>query len=62
MELLPDQYSIPSLVKAYKNGTSIHKVNLWIYFGNRVADWHFDGHDNFVYVLEGQKTFYLAPH
>lgn len=38
----------------------MHKVNIWIYFGERFTDWHYDGHDNFLYVLEGQKVVYLA--
>jgi hypothetical protein len=62
MELLSEQYSVPKLVEVYTKGRPIHKVNLWVYLGNREADWHFDGHDNFVYVLEGKKTFYLAPY
>jgi ribosomal protein L16 Arg81 hydroxylase len=42
---------------------TIHKVNLWVYFGNRSSSWHYDGHDNFLYLLSGKKTVYLAaPH
>jgi ribosomal protein L16 Arg81 hydroxylase len=31
-----------------------------MYFGNRLSDWHYDGHDNFLYLLQGTKTVYLA--
>lgn len=40
---------------------SIHKINFWLYRGKRITKWHYDGHDNFLYVKEGQKTVYLAP-
>lgn len=38
----------------------LHKVNLWIYFGKRLTEWHYDGHDNLLYVLKGGKIVYLA--
>jgi hypothetical protein len=38
----------------------MHKVNIWIYAGKRKTDWHYDGHDNVLYVLKGKKIIYLA--
>jgi hypothetical protein len=49
---------IPPLVKL--NMDSIEKCNLWYYRGNRITHWHYDGHDNFLYVLKGQKHVYLS--
>lgn len=40
--------------------SSIEKCNLWYYQGNRVTNWHYDGHDNFLYVVEGVKKVYLS--
>lgn len=31
-----------------------------MYFGNRQTEWHYDGHDNFLYLLQGKKVVYLA--
>lgn len=58
MELSEDDYKLPDIVAKYLK--SIHKVNLWIYSGRRYTDWHYDGHDNFLYVLQGKKIVYLA--
>ena len=31
-----------------------------MYKGKRQTSWHYDGHDNFLYVLKGQKIVYIA--
>lgn len=31
-----------------------------MYYGKRISDWHYDGHDNFLYVLDGLKCVYLT--
>ena len=33
-----------------------------MYFGKRFTDWHYDGHDNFLYVLQGRKYVYMTYH
>lgn len=58
MELSEDAYEVPEIVSKYLK--SIYKVNLWIYSGRRFTDWHYDGHDNFLYVLQGKKIVYMA--
>ncbi len=50
-------YSIPNLVSM--NTKSIYKINLWYYPKNRLTNYHFDSHDNFLYVLKGRKIVYL---
>lgn len=58
MPLKNGQYTIPELVRSYLQ--PIHKVHLWLYCGGRYTEWHYDGHDNFLYVLTGSKTVYMA--
>lgn len=41
--------------------SSIEAINLWYYKGKRLSTWHYDGHDNFLFVLKGTKTVYLKP-
>ena len=38
---------------------SIYRINLWYYPKNRLTNYHYDSHDNFLYVLKGRKTIYL---
>lgn len=52
-------YETPDLVK--HNMKQVHKVNIWLYRGKRITKWHYDGHDNFLYMKEGKKVIYLAP-
>jgi len=41
---------------------TIEQINLWHYKGNRISDWHYDGHDNFLFITKGKKVVYLmAP-
>ena len=68
MKLIPSEVEIPAFVKEYfaevKGGitrSSIEDVNLWYYKGDRVSTWHYDGHDNFLFMISGKKTVYLAP-
>lgn len=39
----------------------IRAINLWYYRGDRISTWHYDGHDNFLYLLAGTKVVYLLP-
>lgn len=39
----------------------IEAINLWYYKGKRLSTWHYDGHDNFLFMLKGTKTVYLKP-
>lgn len=39
----------------------IEAINLWYYKGKRLSTWHYDGHDNFLFVLKGAKTIFLKP-
>ena len=50
--------SFPDLVARHLQ--TIYKANLWLYCGKRITKWHYDGHDNFLYVIKGKKTIFLA--
>lgn len=58
MQLDEKSYILPKIVASKLK--DIYKVNLWVYKGKRYSSWHYDGHDNFLYVLKGQKTLFLA--
>jgi ribosomal protein L16 Arg81 hydroxylase len=39
--------------------STIQAINLWFYRGKRLSSWHYDGHDNFLFQLEGAKLVKL---
>jgi hypothetical protein len=67
MPLEPESFALPTFVQSFftshsrgKKQNNIHKVNLWHYLGERISKWHYDGHDNILFMLKGKKVFYLA--
>ena len=43
-----------------KSFKSLYRANIWFYLGKRITEWHYDGHDNFLFGLAGYKIVYLA--
>ncbi len=39
----------------------IERINLWASKKPTSSSWHYDSYDNFLFMIEGQKTFYLYP-